>query len=86
MRKKLTSRSNARVSRVTVRGKEAAKAAGVRKVYYSRLGFRALLKPEWFEKKGRLIPKAARLPPKQMDKVESSAVCQLQQNQSPLLL
>nr|GEV26538.1 O-acyltransferase WSD1-like [Tanacetum cinerariifolium] len=75
------------VSRVTVRAKETVEAAGgfVRKFYYNLLCFRALLKPEWFEKKGRLIPKAARLPPKQMDKVESSAVCQLQQNQSPLL-
>lgn len=61
------------VSRVTVRAKEAVEAAGgsVRKVYYNKLGFRALLKPEWFEKKGRLIPKAARPPPKQMDKVDS---------------
>ncbi|KAK6149042.1 hypothetical protein DH2020_016567 [Rehmannia glutinosa] len=32
---------------------------------------RALLKPEWFEKKGRLLPKAARPPPKQKDKVDS---------------
>ncbi|KAK9078715.1 hypothetical protein SSX86_002772 [Deinandra increscens subsp. villosa] len=61
------------VSRVTVRAKEAVEAAGgsVRKVYYNELGFRALLKPEWFAKKGRLIPKAARPPPKQMDKVDS---------------
>jgi large subunit ribosomal protein L15 len=48
-------------------------AAGgtVRLVYYNKLGFRALLKPEWFEKKGRLLPKAARPPPKQRDKVDS---------------
>ncbi|RZC89411.1 hypothetical protein C5167_036246 [Papaver somniferum] len=61
------------VSRVTVRAKEAVEAAGgsVRKVYYNKLGFRALLKPEWFEKKGRLLPKAARPPPKQKDKVDS---------------
>lgn len=61
------------VSRVTVRAKEAVEAAGgsVRRVYYNKLGFRALLKPEWFEKKGRLLPKAARPPPKQMDKVDS---------------
>ncbi|KAL8210607.1 hypothetical protein R6Q57_005044 [Mikania cordata] len=61
------------VSRVTVRAKEAVEAAGgsVRKVYYNKLGFRALLKPEWFEKKGRLLPKAARPPPKQMNKVDS---------------
>ncbi|GHP08646.1 hypothetical protein PPROV_000738300 [Pycnococcus provasolii] len=33
-------------------------------VYYSKLGLRALLRPEWFPKKGRLIPKPARPPPK----------------------
>ncbi|RVW12280.1 50S ribosomal protein L15 [Vitis vinifera] len=61
------------VSRVTVRAKEAVEAAGgsVRRVYYNKLGFQALLKPEWFEKKGRLLPKAARPPPKQRDKVDS---------------
>ncbi|KAJ0096445.1 hypothetical protein Patl1_27778 [Pistacia atlantica] len=61
------------VSRVTVRAKEAVEAAGgsVRKVYYNKLGLRALLKPEWFEKKGRLLPRAARPPPKQKDKVDS---------------
>lgn len=61
------------VSRVTVRAKEAIEAAGgsVRRVYYNKLGFRALLKPEWFEKKGRLLPRPARPPPKQLDKVDS---------------
>ncbi|CAB4290219.1 unnamed protein product [Prunus armeniaca] len=61
------------VSRVTVRAKEAIEAAGgsVRRVYYNKLGFRALLKPEWFEKKGRLLPKAARPSLKQKDKVDS---------------
>ncbi|KAJ3681497.1 hypothetical protein LUZ60_015986 [Juncus effusus] len=61
------------VTRVTARAKEAVEAAGgsVRKVYYNKLGFRALLRPEWFEKKGRLIPKAAQPPPKQRDKVDS---------------
>ncbi|KAJ7978823.1 50S ribosomal protein L15 [Quillaja saponaria] len=61
------------VSRVTVRAKEAVEAAGgsVRRVYYNKLGFRALLTPEWFEKKGRLLPRAARPPPKQRDKVDS---------------
>ncbi|KAL2528167.1 Ribosomal protein L18e/L15 superfamily protein [Forsythia ovata] len=61
------------VSRVTVRAKAAVEAAGgsVRRVYYNKLGFQALLKPEWFEKKGRLLPKAARPPPKQRDKVDS---------------
>ncbi|KAH6831436.1 Ribosomal protein L18e/L15 superfamily protein [Perilla frutescens var. hirtella] len=61
------------VSRVTVRAKAAVEAAGgsVRRVYYNKLGFRALLKPEWFEKKGRLLPKAARPPPKLSGKVDS---------------
>ncbi|CAN6863047.1 unnamed protein product [Brassica oleracea] len=61
------------VSRVTVRAKEVVEAAGgsVRRVYYNKLGLRALLKPEWFEKKGRLLPKAARPPPKQQDRVDS---------------
>lgn len=58
---------------MTVRAKAAVEAAGgsVRRVYYNKLGFRALLKPEWFEKKGRLLPKAARPPPKLSDKVDS---------------
>ncbi|KAK3411492.1 hypothetical protein EUGRSUZ_I00243 [Eucalyptus grandis] len=61
------------VSRVTVRAKEAVEAAGgsVRRVYYNKLGLQALVKPEWFEKKARLLPKPARPPPKQMDKVDS---------------
>lgn len=61
------------VSRVTIRAKAAVEAAGgsVRRVYYNNLGFRALLKPEWFEKKGRLLPKAARPPLKQRDKFDS---------------
>lgn len=61
------------VSRVTARAKVAVEAAGgsVRKVYYNKLGLKALLKPEWFEKKGRLLPRAARPPPKQRDRVDS---------------
>ncbi|GLT29192.1 hypothetical protein SLA2020_040730 [Shorea laevis] len=61
------------VSRVTVRAKEVVEAAGgsVRRVYYNKLGMRALLKPEWFAKKGRLLPRAARPPPKLKDKVDS---------------
>ncbi|GAB4847713.1 hypothetical protein Ancab_026775 [Ancistrocladus abbreviatus] len=61
------------VSRVTVRAKAAVEAAGgsVRKVHYNKLGLRALLKPEWFAKKGRLLPKPARPPPKLQDKVDS---------------
>ncbi|KAI0495410.1 hypothetical protein KFK09_021711 [Dendrobium nobile] len=61
------------VSRVTARAKAAVEATGgsVRRVHYNKLGFRALLNPEWFEKKRRLLPKAARPPPKIRDKVDS---------------
>lgn len=61
------------VSRVTVRAKEVVEAMGgsVRRVHYNKLGLKALLKPEWFEKKGRLLPRAARPPPKQQDRVDS---------------
>lgn len=61
------------VSRVTVSAKEAVEALGgsVRKVFYNKLGLRALIKPEWFAKKRRLLPKPARPPPKQQDKVDS---------------
>ncbi|CAN0839527.1 hypothetical protein LINGRAHAP2_LOCUS2595 [Linum grandiflorum] len=61
------------VSRVTVRAKAAVEAMGgtMRRVHYNKLGFRALLKPEWFEKKGRLLPKPARPPPKLKRKVDS---------------
>lgn len=61
------------VSRVTARAKAAVEAAGgsVRRVHYNKLGFQALLKPEWFEKKGRLLPRPARPPPKLKDKVDS---------------
>lgn len=56
-----------------MRAKEAVEALGgsVRKVFYNKLGLRALLKPEWFAKKRRLLPKPARPPPKQQDKVDS---------------
>ena len=55
----------AQVSRVSARAKEAVEAAGgsVVKVHYNKLGLRALYKPEWFVKKGRLLPKAARPSP-----------------------
>ncbi|KAL2479665.1 Ribosomal protein L18e/L15 superfamily protein [Abeliophyllum distichum] len=64
---------SSKVSRVNVRVKAIVEAAGgsVRRVYYNKLGFRALLKPEWFEKKGKSLPKVARPPPKQKDKVDS---------------
>lgn len=54
------------VSRVSRPAKEAVEAAGgtVTRVHYNKLGLRALLKPEWFAKKGRPIPRAARPPPR----------------------
>lgn len=50
----------------TQQAREAiAKAGGsVTTVYYNKLGLRALTMPEWFAKKGRLLPRAARCPPK----------------------
>jgi large subunit ribosomal protein L15 len=46
--------------------KAAIEGAGgsVTKVYYNKLGLRALLKPDWFAAKGRLLPRSARPPPK----------------------
>ncbi|KAL2547387.1 Uncharacterized protein Fot_08917 [Forsythia ovata] len=47
-------------SRVTVRIKAAVKVVGesIRKAHYNKLGFREMLKPEWFKKKDMLLPKA----------------------------
>eukprot|EP01025_Chloroclados_australasicus_P018524 TRINITY_DN19758_c0_g3_i1.p1 TRINITY_DN19758_c0_g3~~TRINITY_DN19758_c0_g3_i1.p1 ORF type:complete len:310 (+),score=6.33 TRINITY_DN19758_c0_g3_i1:112-1041(+) len=47
--------------------KSAIEAAGgsVTKVYYHKLGMRALLYPEWFKKRGRLLPRPVQVfPPK----------------------
>ncbi|KAK9806273.1 hypothetical protein WJX72_008027 [[Myrmecia] bisecta] len=54
------------VSQASERAKAAIEKAGgsVTTVYYNKLGLRALLKPEAFEGKGRLIPKPARAPVK----------------------
>lgn len=54
------------VSAASQKAREAVENAGgsVATVYYNKLGLRALLKPEWFEKKGRLLPRPARIPPK----------------------
>jgi large subunit ribosomal protein L15 len=43
-----------------------ATGGSVRTVYYSQLALRALLKPENFERKGRLLPRPALPPPKLM--------------------
>lgn len=54
------------VSQVSETAKAAIEKAGgsVTTVYYNQLGLRALLKPDWFEAKGRLLPRPARPPPK----------------------
>lgn len=61
-----TAKVNLQVSQVSKVAKAAVEAAGgsVTTVYYNELGLRALLRPEWFAKKGRLIPRPARPPPK----------------------
>lgn len=57
---------NLQVSAISTPAREAIEKAGgsVTTVYYNPLGLRALLQPEWFAKKGRLLPRAARPPPK----------------------
>lgn len=60
------------VTKVEEIAKEAIVAAGgaVTTVYYNQLALRALLKPEWFAKKGRLLPRSARIPPKMLGKFD----------------
>eukprot|EP00897_Mesotaenium_endlicherianum_P008472 jgi/Mesen1/7653/ME000400S06848 len=60
------------VSRVSSKAKAAVESLGgtVTCVHYNQLGLRALLKPEWFEKKGRVLPRAARPPPRLLPKVD----------------
>ena len=54
------------VSQASAAAREAIERAGgsVTTVYYNKLGLRALLQPDWFAKKGRLLPRPARPPPK----------------------
>lgn len=54
------------VSQASEVARRAIEQAGgsVSTVYYNELGLRALTKPEWFEKKGRLLPRPAKPPPK----------------------
>lgn len=61
------------VSQVSESAKEAIEKAGgkVTTVYYNTLGLRALLMPDWFAKKGRLLPRAARPPPKLVDRFDT---------------
>ena len=57
---------NLQVSAVSVSARDAIEKVGgsVTTVYYNTLGLRALLQPQWFEKKGRLLPRPAKPPPK----------------------
>lgn len=61
------------VSRVSDRAKAAIEAAGgsVKRVHYNHLGLRALLTPEWFEKKGRLLPAPARPAPRLRERIDA---------------
>ncbi|CAI5536142.1 unnamed protein product [Closterium sp. Naga37s-1] len=54
------------VSRASESVRKAVEAAGgrVTRVHYNSLGLRALLKPHWFAKKGRVLPRPARSPPR----------------------
>jgi len=53
------------ISQASPSAREAVERNGgrVTTVYYNKLGLRALLKPDWFEKKGRLLPRPVRQPP-----------------------
>eukprot|EP01026_Neomeris_dumetosa_P082984 TRINITY_DN95741_c1_g1_i3.p1 TRINITY_DN95741_c1_g1~~TRINITY_DN95741_c1_g1_i3.p1 ORF type:complete len:307 (-),score=29.21 TRINITY_DN95741_c1_g1_i3:468-1388(-) len=53
------------VTAVSNKAKAAIEAAGgsVTKTYYNKLGLRALLYPEWFKKKGRLLPRPVQVFP-----------------------
>ena len=61
------------VSQVSAAARAAIEAAGgaVTTVYYNQLGLRALLKPDWFARKGRLMPRAARPPPRLASRFEA---------------
>jgi len=61
------------VSQVSASAKRSIEKAGgsVTKVYYNKLGLRALLMPEWFPKKRRLLPRAVSfVPPKYAKKFD----------------
>ena len=60
------------VSQASKSAREAIENCGgsITTVYYNKLGLRALLRPEWFEKKGRLLPRPAGPPPKLQNKFD----------------
>lgn len=53
------------VSTVSAPARQAIETAGgkVHCVYYNKLGMRAMLRPEWFAKKDRLVPRAVQMVP-----------------------
>jgi large subunit ribosomal protein L15 len=61
----LSCSQHVQVACVTERARAAIEGAGgkVHKVYYNQLGMRAMLLPEWFAKKGRLVPRAVQMVP-----------------------
>jgi large subunit ribosomal protein L15 len=65
-------RVHLQVSGVSATAREAVEKVGgsVTTVYYNKLGLRALLMPDWFEKKGRLLPRPARPHPKKKDQFD----------------
>jgi large subunit ribosomal protein L15 len=65
----LTSKIDIEVSRASKSAIAKVEAQGGRIVcgYYNRLALRALTRPEWFAKKGRLIPRRAKPPPKMIE-------------------
>lgn len=53
------------VQRVSQPARQVIEAAGgrVSRTFYNTLGMRAVLIPKWFEKKGRLLPRAVQMVP-----------------------
>ena len=63
---KLKSPIHLQVSQVSQAARKVIEGAGgsVTTVYYNPLGLRALTRPDWFPRKGRLLPAAASAPPR----------------------
>eukprot|EP00899_Mesostigma_viride_P003518 jgi/Mesvir1/13167/Mv06131-RA.1 len=74
------------VSRVTTGARDIIEQNGgsVTTVHYNRLGLQALLKPGWFEKKQRLLPRSARPAPRLWGK--SQTIGRLPEPHEPLPL
>lgn len=53
------------IANISATAQQAIEDAGgkVTKVYYNKLGIRALLLPDWFPKKGRMLPHAVQMVP-----------------------